>query len=75
MKTQRARFVRQMVEQANLQVVDLMMTGSGHLAAIARAANGQQRKFFFSATPSDHRGDKNKLSMLRRFAAETACAH
>lgn len=75
MKGKRKQSIEQMVKNANMQLVDLFVTDGNHIAAIVKAANGACKKFFFSSTPSDYRGDKNKLSMLRRFSAENAHAH
>lgn len=71
----RERSIRKMIEKANLQLVDLFITGGNHIAAIARGANGATKKFIFAATPSDHRADKNRLALLRRFSAENTQAN
>lgn len=46
--------------------------GSKHLTFQIQAPNGKQQTFFMSATPSDHRGDLNKLSKVRQFCRHNA---
>lgn len=50
------------------------ITGHKHLRFQITAPNGTRRAFFMSATPSDKRGDLNKVSVVRRFCAENAVA-
>jgi hypothetical protein len=65
----RERHIRKLIEQAGLICLDLITTGGNHYAAQVQAAHGAIKKFIFSASPSDHRADKNRLALLRRFAA------
>lgn len=64
----RERAIVKMVESAGLTFVELKLRGSGHYGALTRAQDGREQTFIFSNTPSDGRGDLNKLALLRRFA-------
>lgn len=64
----REREVRKIVEGCGLAAIEIGSTGSGHIYSIVRSSDGREKKFFFSRTPSDRRGDMNKASLLRRFA-------
>lgn len=68
MNKARTRAIRKIVTDAALELLSLDLTGSNHYKARVRAPAGQESNFIFSGSPSDHRGDKNKLSLLRRFA-------
>lgn len=50
-----------------LSVDYLGQCGSKHLKFNVVACNGVKQTFFMSATPSDSRGDLNKLSKVRQF--------
>jgi hypothetical protein len=69
MKT-RKREIGTMVRAAGLLLVDLFTTGGNHFAGRLKAGDGTERQFIFAKTPSDRRGDLNRLSHLRRFANE-----
>lgn len=64
----RIREIRQLVTGAALELVSVDITGSNHYKARVRTETGSEGNFIFSSSPSDCRGDKNKLSLLRRFA-------
>lgn len=65
----RDREIKRLVDKAGLQIVSLEVTKSTHYKAVCRNTFGIQQMMIFSATPSDSRGDRNKLALLRRFAA------
>lgn len=64
----RERAIRGIVAKCELEIQEIGNTGSGHIYAIVRSQDGRQKRFFFSRTPSDGRGDLNEASLLRRFA-------
>lgn len=66
----RERDIRNLVEGLGLRVLAVTTRGSGHYAAEVKAPTGATQKFFFSNTPSDHRGDLNKKAMIRRWVRE-----
>jgi hypothetical protein len=70
MDKKRERAIKAMIEKAGLQCERLEVTGGNHIAARLRNGACLVRKFIFAATPSDRRGDLNRVAMLRRFARE-----
>lgn len=70
MQKSRERAIKSMISTSGLLCKSLEVTGGNHVAARLQAADNTSRKFIFSATPSDWRGDRNRMAMLRRFAAE-----
>lgn len=70
MQKSRERAIKSMISTAGLICQSLEITGGNHVSARLQAADKTCRKFIFSATPSDWRGDRNRMSMLRRFATE-----
>lgn len=71
MEKKRERTIRSMIQKSGLVCESLQVTGGNHIAALC--VSGQfRRKVFFSATPSDHRGDMNRLALLRRMVREAA---
>lgn len=70
------RFVRQVIDQAGLQLVAISRTGSGHYKATVAASDGRQESQIFSGTASDNaRAVKNMLAQLRRFARGHSSIH
>lgn len=67
MTVRRKRDIRALVEQAGLSLLSID-DSSGHLKARIAARDGRTGRQVFAKTPSDHRGDLNKLACLRRFA-------
>lgn len=69
MESKRAQAIKQMIKSAGLVCAGMEQTAGGHIAAYLQRQDGTKvPKMFFSATPGDWRGDKNKLSVLRRHA-------
>lgn len=64
----REREVKKLVEAAGLTLVSITHSGGTHLKAIVQNSGGGQFISFHALTPSDHRGEKNKLAELRRYA-------
>lgn len=62
------RLARQVIAAAGLEAVDLTVSGGSHIRATIRRPDGETVVSFFAMSPSDHRGQLNKLSELRRFA-------
>lgn len=56
-----------LVQSGAKQIEYTGQTQGLHLSFDVEAPNGQRQKFFMSGTPSDHRGDLNKLSKVRQF--------
>lgn len=71
MNKKRQRDIMDIINEAGLQCERLEVTGGSHIAAYLRNPGKIGRKFFFSSTPSDRRGDLNKTALLRRFYRET----
>ena len=63
------REAKRIAIRVGLEVLAIGNTGGTHIKALVRRADGQQAQFIFPATPSDHRGLKNKEAELRRFAS------
>ena len=78
MKKQRIREINQMIDKVKglKPAGEPVVRGSGHYALRITASNGATRMFIFPSSPSEHRGELNKLAELRRFAAsnQQACA-
>ncbi len=64
----REREIRELVRKAGLEFVSLTISGGNHIKACVRRADGQAFQTIHPLTPSDHRGERNKLSELRRIA-------
>lgn len=64
----KARVVRELTKQAGLELLEIHINGSGHFCGTVRANDGRTMKTVFAESPSDWRGYKNKLAVLRRFA-------
>lgn len=64
----REREIKKMILSAGLECGALRLAGSGHYKASVTSVHGKAATFVFAATPSDRRGDANKLSSLRHFA-------
>jgi hypothetical protein len=62
----RIREIAKQISDAGLACNSVVVTGGGHYQATVEI-NGQEKKFFFSKTPSDHRGDRNKMAMVKRW--------
>lgn len=63
------REILKLIRSCHLEPVDLRQTGSNHLRAVVRAADGRERFYIFANSTGDHRSMKNAASNLRRFAA------
>ena len=68
----REREIRELVKKAGLQLLELRLSGGSHIRMVVRRDDGEQCVTFSALTPSDHRGAKNKLGELRRFASGMA---
>ena len=72
MSAKRIREIKQYVKEAGLEIdptKEIKVTGGEHFKVwLRKPGDSESRFFFFTSTPSDARGDKNKLSLLRRFA-------
>ena len=65
----REKEVKDLVRKAQLCLACApIRSGSNHVKVRTRRADGTERMFVFSLTPSDRRADLNGLAMLRRFA-------
>lgn len=64
------RVINGLIARAGLTVDGEAVVGGSHIKVSLRNAQGVSRQFIFAATPSDWRGDHNKLALLRRFARE-----
>jgi|GEM_PF-2388337 len=62
------RDIQKLIESAGLKVLRLVMTGSCHIKAFILTPDGRTPFVVFPATPSDWRGQKNKLAELKRIA-------
>lgn len=65
--TKRQREIKKIVNDADLELVDLKLSGGGHYRLVIKAPNGVTNILIFAATPSCSRGDLNKRGELRRF--------
>lgn len=63
----RTKDIITIVKKEGVELEEIKTNGSGHLVATVRAPNGATDHFIFSKTPTCARGDKNKISDLRRF--------
>lgn len=73
MKSKRVQVIKEMIKKAGLVCTGMEQTSGGHIAAYLSRTDGTRcPKMFFSNTPSDVRGDKNKLSVLRGHAGARA---
>lgn len=61
------RRARELITKAGLELRSIVQAGSKHYRAVVAAPDGRTTKVFFCSTPSDWRGDRNKLAELRRF--------
>ena len=69
--TRRAREAIKLLDRAGAAAIEYLgRAESQHLRFRVRAGNGAQQTFFMSSTPSDHRGDLNKVAKVRRFCRE-----
>lgn len=66
MSKRRVREIEKQITGAGLSCNSVVVTGGGHYQATVEG-NGQEKKFFFSKTPSDHRADRNKMAMVKRW--------
>lgn len=64
----RERETRKLAEKAGLKVIEFGLSGGNHIRMRLQRADGETFLSFAPLSPSDHRGTKNKLSELRRFA-------
>lgn len=64
----REREVRQLVERAGLTLVSCTHSGGNHIKAVVQRQDGSTFISFHPLSPSDVRGEKNKLAELKRFA-------
>jgi hypothetical protein len=68
----RERSVRKMIANAGLTCSSVSITGSGHLMATVEIDQTAAKKsFYFASTPSDHRSDLNKMSMIKGWMRAT----
>lgn len=67
MKNQK-QVARDLVAAAGLDVRSMTKSGSGHIKVEVAAPDGRTTLAYFANTPSDYRGNRNKLADLRRFA-------
>lgn len=74
MSKSRQREISAMIRTAGLTVIELSVTGGNHYSGLLMAPNEATRRFVFSNSPSDRRGDLNRLSHLRRFSKENQSA-
>lgn len=65
----REREVRNLVERAGLKLVSCSHTGGNHVKATVQRSDGAVFMTIHPLSPSDWRGEKNKLAELKRFAA------
>lgn len=65
----RRKEIATMVKVAGLKLESVRTTGGNHLEVRVKAKDGRDTRMFFSSTPSDHRSELNKKSMLKRFAS------
>ena len=64
-----------LIAQAGLQQVGkCSMTGANHIKAIVRNPKGLEQFFIFALTPGDRNGQRQKLSVMKRFAKTTELA-
>lgn len=70
MDKKRERAIKAMIQKAGLQCESLQVTRGNHICARLRNGALLARNFIFAATPSDRRGDLNRVAMLRRFSRE-----
>lgn len=68
----REREARKLAERAGLKVLELSLSGGNHIRMRLQRDDGATFLSFAPYSPSDHRGAKNKLSELRRFACGKA---
>lgn len=62
------RLARELVQAAGLDLLEMAVSGGSHLRVTIRRPDGATVVSFFALTPSDRRGQLNKLAELRRFA-------
>lgn len=67
MKPRRRRELQSMLERAGLELIEMHQTGGDHLSVLARAPNGQEKRFTASLTPSDSRANLNQAGYFKRF--------
>jgi hypothetical protein len=65
----REREARQLADKAGLKVLEFGLSGGNHIRMRLQRDDGETLLSFAPLSPSDHRGNKNKLAELRRFAA------
>lgn len=68
----REREVRKLVERAGLRLVSCAHTGGNHVKATVQRPDGAVFMTIHPLSPSDWRGERNKLAELKRFAAGAA---
>ena len=69
--TRRAREAKKLLATAGAAAIEYLgRAESQHLRFRVSAGNGAQQTFFMSSTPSDYRGDLNKVAKVRRFCRE-----
>ena len=69
MSHKRERAIKSMVADAGATCHAITLRGSGHYMAEVAKSDGAIKSFFFSNSPSDHRGYLNKRALVRRWAA------
>lgn len=63
------RRARQQVKESGLELLDLKISGGGHLKAKLRAPDGREEIHVFPGSPGDNqRSYKNKMAELKRFS-------
>ena len=65
----REREACKLAEKAGLKVLEIGLSGGNHIRMRLQRADGETCLSFAPLSPSDHRGAKNKLAELRRFAS------
>lgn len=68
MTTKHERELRKAIDQAGLDIARWDRAGSGNIALLLRAPNGQAQKFFCSPTSGDPHAAKNNAAAFRKFA-------
>lgn len=63
-----------MLDSAGLKLIEMRQSGGSHISVTAQAANGQQKRFTASLTPSDYRANENQAHYFKRFARENIAA-
>lgn len=60
--------LEEIVESLDLSLLEIGLTSGGHVYLEVRNPFEEVRRFFTPVTPSDHRGNMNFKSTLRKFS-------